>query len=205
MPGTPHITAVSCLPQRHPWQMVLSSMSTFFILLLAHLLADFPLQTNRIFRLKVTSTAGLALHVLIHMMMVAMLLQAPAQHLNLLLALGVAHFLTDWIKVRFPVEPQWPGFLLDQLAHLAAIVALAWRWPGVTAVLPLWLMLPLILFVLLPALLMLLWVWANDAQQQNRFQNSRSVHWASSRLLTISQRTGWIAVLVVVASRLVLL
>lgn len=73
------------------WQMVLDSMSTFFILLLAHLLADFPLQTNRIFRLKVTSNAGLALHVLIHVAMAALLLRQPAQHLNLLLALGVAH------------------------------------------------------------------------------------------------------------------
>ena len=180
-------------------------MSTFFVLLLAHLLADFPLQTNRIFRLKVTSTAGLLLHVLLHVLMATILLQTPAQHLNLLLALGIAHFLTDWIKVRFPTEPQWPGFLLDQLAHLVAIVALAWWQPGVTAVLPLWLMLPLILFVLLPAGLMLLWVWANDAQQHQRFQNSRSVHWASSRLLTISQRTGWIAVLVVVVSRIILL
>ncbi|MCA9900573.1 MAG: DUF3307 domain-containing protein [Ardenticatenaceae bacterium] len=180
-------------------------MTTFFTLLLAHLLADFPLQTNRIFRLKVTSKAGLALHVLIHVGMAGVLLRTPAHCLDLLLALGVAHFFTDWIKVRFPVEPQWPGFLLDQLAHLGAIASLAWWRPEATAVLPLWLMLPLILFVLLPAALMLLWVWANDAQHQNRFQNSRSVHWASNRLLTISQRTGWVAVLVVLASRLVLL
>lgn len=180
-------------------------MSTFFIFLLAHLLADFPLQTNRIFRLKVTSNAGLALHVLIHLLMAVLLLQQPARHLDLLLALGVAHFVTDWIKVHFPGELQWPGFVLDQLAHLTAIAGLAWWQPGVTAVLPLWLMFPLILFVLLPALLMLLWVWANDAQQQNRFQHSRSVHWASRRLLTISQRTGWLAVLIVVACRIILL
>ncbi|MCA9917983.1 MAG: DUF3307 domain-containing protein [Anaerolineales bacterium] len=180
-------------------------MSTFFVLLLAHLLADFPLQTNRIFRLKVTSNAGLALHVMIHVVMTALLLRQPARYLDLLLALAVAHFLTDWVKVRFPTDPQWPGFVLDQLAHLAAIVALAWWRPVVTAVLPLWLMLPLIIFVLLPAGLMLLWVWANDAQQQNRYQNSRSVQWASRRLLPISQRFGWMAVLIVVACRLVLL
>ena len=188
-----------------PWQAVLHSMSTFLILLLAHLLADFPLQTNRVFRLKITSNAGLALHVLIHLLMAMLLLQQPVQNLDLLLALGLAHFVTDWIKVRFPTEPQWPGFVIDQMAHLAAIIGLA-RWhPDVTAVLPLWLMLPLILFVLLPAVLMLLWVWANDAQQQNRFRQSRSVYWASRRLLTISQRTGWIAVLVVMACRIILL
>ncbi|WP_420643445.1 DUF3307 domain-containing protein [Candidatus Leptofilum sp.] len=180
-------------------------MTTFFTLLLAHLLADFPLQTNLIFRLKVAGNMGLALHVAIHVLMTGLLLQDPAQHLDLLLILGVAHFLTDWIKVRFPGEPQWPGFILDQLAHLSAIVLLAIWWPDVTTVLPLWLLLPLILFVFLPAALMLLWVWANDAQQQNRYQQSRPVNWASQRLLSISQRTGWIAVVVVVVCRLILL
>lgn len=180
-------------------------MSTFLVLLLAHLLADFPLQTNRVFRLKISSNGGLAIHVFIHLLMIVLLLQQPGQHLDLLLGLGMAHFTTDWIKVRFPSEPQWPGFILDQLAHLAAILFFAWWRPDVTAVLPLWLMLPLILFVLLPALLMLLWVWANDAQQQNRYSESRSVHWASNRLLTISQRTGWLAVFVVLACRVFLL
>lgn len=180
-------------------------MTTFLALLLAHLLADFPLQTNRIFRLKIAGNLGLALHVLIHLLMASLLIQQPAQHLDLLLVLGVAHFATDWVKLRFSKDPQWPGFVLDQLAHLSAIALLAWWQPGVTAVLPLWIMLPLIVLVLLPAVLMLLWVWANDAQQQSRFHQSRSVHWASSRLLTISQRTGWIAVVLVFVCRLLVL
>lgn len=180
-------------------------MTTFFTLLLAHLLADFPLQTNLIFRLKISSNIGLVLHVAIHLLMTGILLQNPGQHVDLLLFLGVAHFATDWIKVRFPGKQQWPGFILDQMAHLTAILFLAiWR-PDTTAVLPLWLLLPLILFVFLPAALMLLWVWAKDAQQQNRYQQSRPVNWASQRLLSISQRTGWIAVAVVVACRLFLL
>ena len=108
-------------------------MSTFIVLLLAHLLADFPLQTNRIFRLKITSNVGLALHVLIHVLMAALLLQQPGQYLDLLLALATAHFVTDWLKVRFPTEPQWPGFVLDQVAHLAAIAGLAWWRPTATA------------------------------------------------------------------------
>ncbi|MCA9945472.1 MAG: DUF3307 domain-containing protein [Ardenticatenaceae bacterium] len=180
-------------------------MATFLALLLAHLLADFPLQTNRIFRLKIAGNLGLALHVLIHIVMAAVLIQQPGQHLDLLLILGLAHFVTDWIKVRFSSNPQWPGFVLDQLAHVAAILLLSIVWPGVTAVLPLWVMLPLILLVLLPAVLMLLWIWANDAQQQGRFQQSQSVHWASRRLLTISQRTGWLAVVLVIICRLIVL
>ena len=179
-------------------------MTTFLALLLAHLLGDFPLQTNRIFRLKVSGNLGLALHVGIHLCMAALLIRQPFQHLNLLLALGVTHFTIDWIKVHFPVNPQWPGFILDQVAHLVTIATLSFWQPSVTAVLPLWLMLPLLFLVLLPALLMLLWIWANDAQQQTRFQQSQPIHWASSRLLTISQRTGWFAVFLVVVCRLII-
>ena len=178
-------------------------MTTFFALLLAHLLADFPLQTNQIFRLKIAGNMGLVLHVLIHLLVAALMLQMPGQHIDLLLLLGAAHFVTDWIKVRFTGNPQWPGFVLDQLAHLAAIALIAvWR-PRVTAVFPLWLLLPLILLVLLPALLTLIWVWANDAQQQFRYQQSQAVQWASSRLLPLSQRMGWIAVLLVLVCRVI--
>ncbi len=181
-------------------------MTTFLALLLAHLLADFPLQTNRVFRLKIAGNLGLVLHVFIHMAMAALLLRQPGNYIDLLLILGAAHYATDWIKVRFPGEPQWPGFILDQMAHVVAISILSWRWPGVTAVLPLWIMLPLIMFVLLPALFMLLWVWSNDVlQQQTRFQESASIQWASERLLTVSQRTGWIAAFVVFLCRLIIL
>jgi hypothetical protein len=180
-------------------------MTIFLTLILAHLLADFPLQTNRIFRLKIAGNLGLLIHVVIHLIMAAILLRQPGQHLDLLIALGLAHFVTDWLKVRFPGDPQWPGFILDQLAHVAAIVLLSLWWQNVTAVLPLWIMLPLILLVLLPALLMLIWVWANDAQQQSRFQESATVHWASDRLLAISQRAGWVAVLLVIVCRLIIL
>ena len=176
-------------------------MTTFLTLLLAHLLADFPLQTDRIFRWKIAGNSGLILHVIIHLVMTALLLAQPEHHLDLLFILGIAHFITDWVKVRFPGEPQWPGFLLDQLAHLVVLFVLSvWR-PGLTAVLPAWLILPLTLFVVIPAGLTLFWVWANDMQQQARFTHSRVVPWASSRLLVISQRAGWIAVFLVLACR----
>ncbi len=179
-------------------------MTTFLALWLAHLLADFPLQTNRVFRLKIASNAGLALHVLIHLLMTALLVRQPASHLSLFLALGLVHFVIDWTKLRLPGDPQWPGFLLDQLAHLVSLGLLALWQREVTAVLSPWLMVPLILLVLLPALLMLLWVWANDVQQDGRFQTSRPVHWASRRLLTLSQQTGWVAVLLVFVCRFIL-
>ena len=179
-------------------------MTIFLALLLAHLLADFPLQTNRIFRLKVAGNAGLVLHVLIHLLMTALLVGRPLHHLDLLGVLGVMHFVVDWTKLRFPGERQWPGFLLDQLAHLISLGLLALWQPEVTAVLSLWVMFPLILLVSLPALLMLLWVWANDVQQDARYQASPAVHWASHRLLALSQQTGWVTVLLVFACRFLL-
>lgn len=183
--------------------MVSIFMTTFLALWLAHLLADFPLQTNRVFRLKIASNAGLAFHVLLHLLMTALLVQQPANHLSLFVVLGVVHFLIDWTKLRLPSNPQWPGFLLDQLAHLVSLALLAQWQMGIMVALSPWLMVPLILLVLLPAMLMLLWVWARDMEQDGRYQESRSVHWASRRLLTLSQQTGWVALLLVVACRFV--
>lgn len=181
--------------------MVFMFMTTFLALWLAHLLADFPLQTNRVFRLKIASNAGLAFHVLLHLLMTALLVQQPTAHLSLFVMLGFVHFLIDWTKLRLPGDPQWPGFLLDQLAHLVSLVLLA-RWQmGIMVALSPWLMVPLILLVLLPAMLMLLWVWANDMERDDRYQESSSVQWASRRLLTLSQQTGWVALLLVVACR----
>ncbi|NJO07801.1 MAG: DUF3307 domain-containing protein, partial [Chloroflexaceae bacterium] len=46
-------------------------MHLLITLLLAHLFADFPLQTNRLARLKRTSLKGVLIHVLIYMVVTA--------------------------------------------------------------------------------------------------------------------------------------
>ncbi|MBV7338501.1 DUF3307 domain-containing protein [Chloroflexi bacterium TSY] len=76
----------------------------FATLLLAHLLADFPLQTNAVARLKMKGGWGLAPHILIHVAVLALLLQDPIRQGTLLLVLGCTHWLIDWIKVSYTIR-----------------------------------------------------------------------------------------------------
>lgn len=163
-------------------------MTTFPILLLAHLIADFPLQTNRIYALKTQGNKGLALHVAIHLAVAAMLLDQPWQHLPLLLAYGAIHFTVDWFKLNQTAVRQTPGFVLDQLAHLLTIILLtAWQ-PALTSLLPGWLIWAGIVVILLPAFLTLMWVLANDLRGD--WPDNATVGWASRRLLKVSQQIG---------------
>ena len=49
-------------------------MMTITTLLLAHLVADFPLQTNSIVKMKNEGFKGLGIHVLIHIIVLCLLL-----------------------------------------------------------------------------------------------------------------------------------
>lgn len=177
-------------------------MHTFAFLLLAHLIADFPLQTNRIFRLKLAGNRGILLHVLIHLVVTALLMRQPWQHWLLLGMLGVAHFATDWLKLRLqdPKGPQLVGFVFDQLAHVAVLGLLAaWR-PEATAVLPTYLLLPAIYLAAIPAVMTMLWVWASDVCRIRGQFTCNSVTWACRRLLGLSQQMGWAVTLLVAAA-----
>ncbi len=169
-------------------------MSTFFILLLTHLIADFPLQTNRIYTLKTTSGhKGLALHVAIHLLVALILVQNPWQHVPLLLAYGAIHYLVDWLKVRQSTTTQTPGFLLDQAAHLLTVGVLAAVRPALLTWLPGWLVVISVGLALLPAMMTFLWVWATDLHSEQ--PNNATITWASHHLLPLSQRVGSVFVL----------
>ncbi|MFH1783850.1 MAG: DUF3307 domain-containing protein [bacterium] len=98
-------------------------MYLFLRLLLAHVLADFPLQFDSIFRMKTKSIWGIALHSLIFALC-AMLLSIPFLHQGLMwwyiVFLSVAHLVTD--KAKFWLaEEGWENkkaFLLDQFIHI---------------------------------------------------------------------------------------
>ncbi len=167
-------------------------MSTFFVLLLAHLLGDFPLQTNRIFKMKLANKRGLSLHIAIHVITAAVLIENWWLHWPLLLVLGIVHFLTDYIKIRLqkPGKPLTVGFILDQIAHILAIVVFAWWQPNVQSILPQWLVIIGVILAIFPAIMMLMWVWANDHYIEQRSITSQ-VEWISKKLLPISQRLGW--------------
>ncbi len=169
-------------------------MITFKVLLLSHLLGDFPLQTNRIFRMKLSGHKGLALHVVIHLLVAVILIQYAWHYAAALLFLGVSHYLTDWIKVRLQSvdSPQFKGFVIDQIVHLLIIGLIAWRIPDLPSVLPVRFLLPAIMITAVPALLMMGWVWANDMCLAQKMTDCKPVIWACRRLLPISQRVGWV-------------
>jgi hypothetical protein len=93
-------------------------------LFLGHLIADFPLQTTRLFHLKLKSAKGAALHALVHLIVNAILF-APS-FLSVwpaLVVLYLIHTFQDHMKVRLGGENiNTPApFLLDQFLHFTVL------------------------------------------------------------------------------------
>jgi len=181
-------------------------METFLILLLAHLLGDFPLQTNRIFRMKLAGILGLIIHVAIHLIAAILLIPSAEQYWMVLLVLGVSHFITDWSKVRLqhPNRSFLPGFLIDQGVHIVVIILLSIWQPNIPSILPQQLLIILLLFATLPAILMTVWVWANDTYVIKKRVESKKAKWLHKHTLLLSQRVGWIVVGCVAFSNIVM-
>lgn len=102
----------------------------FWTLALAHLIGDYPLQTDRLVRLK-RRWDGLLLHVAIHLAL--MLLLSGRDSLRIwpqLLALTAIHYAVDTLK---NIETnRWPHvvilpYFLDQLLHILSLYFVA-RW-----------------------------------------------------------------------------
>jgi hypothetical protein len=159
-------------------------------LLLSHLVGDFPLQTNQIYRFKNKSWVGVALHAAIHVVLAALLVKQPLSVWPLLVILGVVHFIIDLIKVRIPTQRLALGFLLDQAAHIAVVLWLARIWSTATdSTLPLSILMPMIVYGFFLATLVFLWVLANELSSGD-MGNQRSVLWARNHLLQLSQYAG---------------
>ena len=175
-------------------------MTTVVTLLLAHLIGDFPLQTNKVFKLKNEGNLGLALHVVIHLVVAAILIGQPLQYWTVLAVLGVAHFTTDWIKLKYPGKSQAAGFVWDQLIHYITILLIGWWMPDVPALLSTWIMIPAIILAFIPAIMLFFWVWANQIQRVEPNKEHLCVNWASQSLLPLSQRLGLVVVLALVVT-----
>lgn len=178
-------------------------MNLFAALLLAHLISDFPLQTNRIFRMKIEGHLGLALHTAIHILVTAILLKHFWRYWPILLFLGVMHYLTDWIKVKYSGKSLTPGFVLDQIAHIMVLILIVIAAPQMTAVLPLWFLVPAIMLASVPAFLTFTYIWATDRCQIER-QPAEHVTWASTKLLPLSQKAGWIIVITLTTTAIII-
>ncbi len=108
-------------------------MNFFYLLLLAHVVGDFPLQNDAIFRLKQKSMMGVVVHVAVFAA-VALIILTPflAQPVvwAAVLLLSVAHLLLDRLKVKMtrrPVGDRFRFFLADQALHIF-FIGLAAYW-----------------------------------------------------------------------------
>lgn len=152
-------------------------------LLLAHLIADFPLQADWVYRWRICSAAGLALHAAIHVMVTALILKDVLGYWPILVLVGLLHFAVDWLK------PYWRGsalarFLLDQAIHIIALIGIAMIFP-IQSALPAGLLYPVLVYATLPAILMALWVLSSSRRSPGRAER-----WMRYHLLGVSKIAG---------------
>lgn len=102
-------------------------MYLFWLLILAHFIADFPLQSDKIFALKSQYRWGVLPHIFISFI-TNLVIASPYIGLNnfwlAMLFLAIIHFLLDWMKIV--LIQKWLGdslftFLLDQVLHVLSI------------------------------------------------------------------------------------
>ncbi len=168
-------------------------MESFYLLLLAHFIGDFPLQTPWVYHWKVRYIWGLFLHALLHVLVAMLLVQYGGHYWRLWLILGVSHFTIDWYKLRLTFRRAWVGFLLDQGVHIVMLGLLARMYPHLPSVLPFSQVHFLLGYALLPALLMFGWVYASG-----REHTGMGVwHWMRNTFVRYSQISGYVLVLAV--------
>lgn len=105
-------------------------MNILIRLIVAHIIADFFLQTDKIAEGKRASNTSKLYYLLIHSglnALMAYLLVAQWTLWQIPLVVLVTHFVIDYTKSRFSSE-KLSVFLIDQLAHLLVIIGL---WYGV--------------------------------------------------------------------------
>ncbi|MDZ7331666.1 MAG: DUF3307 domain-containing protein [candidate division KSB1 bacterium] len=99
-------------------------MNLFWLLLLAHFIADFPLQSDKIFALKSKYKWGLLPHIFISLITNIIIafpfLEFANFRLAILFLFGI-HFILDWMKLvltRNVLNDSVFVFLVDQILHI---------------------------------------------------------------------------------------
>ena len=109
-------------------------LNTFFLtLLLAHAIADYPLQTNTVYGFKIRSFWGIVLHVLIFTLtalvaIVAVGWQVNPSILTFLGLLTVLHIIEDKLKLAVYKGNVFFWYVADQIIHVLCL-ALAYLVP----------------------------------------------------------------------------
>ena len=107
---------------------------TFAALLLAHVFADFVLQTNAMAEEKaLRQPRPFILHLLVVGLTAAIVLRPQDLQSGMVLCgLILVHGAIDLVKTRAASDRVWP-FLADQAAHLATLLLVAFFFPGLWA------------------------------------------------------------------------
>jgi len=109
-------------------------MYLFYRLLLAHIIADFPMQTNQIFKVKTNTEWGVLIHTLIVLLFSIFFafpyLEDP-KVIIIILIIFLSHTMIDKLKLKYSKKTKNQGIrilLLDQALHIAIIAVLAFNF-----------------------------------------------------------------------------
>jgi len=170
-------------------------MDRYLTLLIAHILADFPLQAGIIYTWKTTSKLGLGIHVAIHLAVMLLLFESPLEWWPALVALGIVHYLIDWAKLRFPIKPQTLGYIVDQALHAASLIPIALIFTDMRPAIPGEFLVFDFILALLSPLLLLFWTYTWDMRDPVPNTRPYSIWtWAKRSLLPMSQWAGFILI-----------
>ncbi|MBA7547320.1 hypothetical protein ES705_39734 [subsurface metagenome] len=109
-------------------------MFLFYRLLLAHIIADFPMQTNQIFKVKANTEWGVLIHTLI-VLIFSILFAFPyledPKVIMILLIIFLSHTVIDKLKMEYSKKTKNQSIrilLLDQALHIAIIAILTFNF-----------------------------------------------------------------------------
>jgi len=173
-------------------------MDRYLALLIAHFIADFPLQAGIIYEWKTRSRLGLLIHTGIHLLIAFLLFKPPYSWWPALVALGAMHYFIDWAKLRWPIKPQLLGFILDQFWHALSLVLIAVLFPQMETRIPSEFLLQNFLVVLISPVLLMFWTYTFDFKARRPTGKvTAAVAWSKRNLLRFSQIVGFICAAIV--------
>lgn len=167
-------------------------------LILGHLLADFPLQTNTIATFKAKSFTTLLIHIAIHIFVTWGLLGFRWDSFALVCAVGGAHLVVDWLKSRLLQMGAVREFIIDQFAHLVCIFIIAMTahlWlPNLPCVfMPSMLLYPSLILGFAFGGMVFCWLWASSHSIES-FSHTLLCRYKGNQLLEWEQRVGFVLV-----------
>lgn len=177
----------------------MNGLFVFLSLFVGHLLADFPLQVDALYRLRQKRWYGLVLHAGIHVGVASLLVHGLWQRWGLLVLLGGLHGGIDAAKPRLPfVRRSHHRFLADQALHLSSLGVLAYLARNLRPTLSAPFLYVMVVVALIPAALMFISVLK---QEDISLQDFLYPEVEGPETPTLYYLAGWIPVLLVVLSQ----